>query len=109
MRSRISFSAPPIQERDDRIRTKNSRGMTMAAGTTRTKNNKTKASKRWLTVDLLIPSDFCEPVSNFLMEQGGTGIEETAEDPQRTRLKTYFLETGAEEKILRTLHRYLKS
>ena len=73
------------------------------------KSEKTKASKRWLTVDLLIPSDFCEPVSNFLMEQGGTGIEEIAEDRERTRLRTYFPETGKKGQILKVLHRYLKS
>ncbi|MBP1708828.1 MAG: ribosomal protein methyltransferase [Deltaproteobacteria bacterium] len=73
------------------------------------KREKKKALKRWLTVDLLIPSDFSEPVSNFLMEQGGTGIEEIAENPQRTRLKTYFLEAGRKGQVLRMLHRYLKS
>jgi ribosomal protein L11 methyltransferase len=60
-------------------------------------------------VDLLIPADFCEAVSNFLMEQGGTGIEEIAESPRRTKLKTYFPETGREGHVLRILHRYLKS
>jgi len=73
------------------------------------KREKKKALKRWLTVDLLIPSDFSEPVSNFMMEQGGTGIEEIAENPQRTRLKTYFLEAGRKGQVLRMLHRYLKS
>jgi ribosomal protein L11 methyltransferase len=43
------------------------------------------------------------------MEQGGTGIEEVAESPRRTRLKTYFPETGREGQVLRILHRYLKS
>ena len=75
----------------------------------RMKSEKTKVLKRWLTVDLLIPADFCEPVSNFLMEQGGTGIEEIAESPRRTKLKTYFPETGREGQVLRILHRYLKS
>ena len=83
--------------------------MTMTSGIACMQSKETKASKRWLTVDLLIPADFCEPVSNFLMEQGGTGIEEIAESPQRTRLKTYFLETGREGQVLRMLHRYLKS
>ena len=75
----------------------------------RMKSEKTKVLRRWLTVDLLIPADFCESVSNFLMEQGGTGIEEIAESPRRTRLKTYFPETGREGQVLRILHRYLKS
>jgi ribosomal protein L11 methyltransferase len=92
-----------------RIKKKNSKNITTAAGMTRMKSKETKTSKHWLTVDLLIPADFCEPVSNFLMEQGVTGIEEIAENPQRTRLKTYFLETGREGQVLRTLHRYLKS
>jgi ribosomal protein L11 methylase PrmA len=92
-----------------RIKKKNSKNITTAAGMTRMKSKETKTSKHWLTVDLLIPAYFCEPVSNFLMEQGVTGIEEIAENPQRTRLKTYFLETGREGQVLRTLHRYLKS
>jgi ribosomal protein L11 methyltransferase len=76
---------------------------------TRKDNNKGDRLKRWLTVDLLVPADFCEPVSNFLMEQGATGIEEVAEDSKRTKLKTYFLETGRERQVLRVLHHYLKS
>ncbi|MEI9475618.1 MAG: 50S ribosomal protein L11 methyltransferase [Deltaproteobacteria bacterium] len=65
--------------------------------------------RRWLTVTLLIPADFAEPVSNFLMEQGATGIEEIAEDSKRTRLKGYFEEKGKEKRILLVLRRYLKS
>jgi len=87
----------------------NSKGMTTAAGMVSMRRKETKASKRWLTVDLFFPADFCEPVSNFLMEQGATGIEEVAEDSKRTKLKTYFLETGRERQVLRVLHHYLKS
>ena len=65
--------------------------------------------RRWLTVDLLIPTDFGEPVSNFLMEQGATGIEEVAEDSKRTRLKAYFEQDGKEQRILLVLRRYLNS
>jgi len=35
--------------------------------------------KRWLVVDLSVPKEFGEPVSNFLVEQGATGIEELGE------------------------------
>jgi hypothetical protein len=31
--------------------------------------------KSWLVVELHIPEEFGEAVSNFLMEQGATGIE----------------------------------
>ncbi len=65
--------------------------------------------KRWLALSLLIPKEFAEPISNFLMEQGAAGIEEVEEDFERERLKTYFLQGGGEQKALRLLRRYLKS
>jgi ribosomal protein L11 methyltransferase len=65
--------------------------------------------KQWLAVSLLVPKDFVEAISNFLIEQGATGIEEVDEDLRGRRLKTYFLENGREKKALQALHRYLKS
>jgi len=60
-------------------------------------------------VELLIPEEFGEAVSNFLIEQGATGIEELDGDLKWERLRTYFPQDGREERILHALHRYLKS
>jgi len=65
--------------------------------------------KRWLSLSLLIPKELAEPISNFLMEQGATGVEEFEEDFDRTRLNAYFLQDGGEKRALRSLHLYLKS
>lgn len=65
--------------------------------------------KRWLVVELLIPEEFGEAVSNFLIEQGATGIEELDGDLKWERLRTYFPQDGREKRILHALHRYLKS
>lgn len=65
--------------------------------------------KRWLAVSLLIPKRFEEPISNFLIEQGATGVEEVDEGAEWERLKTYFLQNGKEKGVLRALHRYLRS
>lgn len=65
--------------------------------------------KRWLALSLLISKELSEPISNFLMEKGATGIEEVEEDFKRERLKTYFLQDGGEQKAVRSLQRYLKS
>jgi len=65
--------------------------------------------KRWLVVELLIPEELGEAVSNFLIEQGATGIEELDGDLKWERLRTYFPQDGREERILHALHRYLKS
>jgi ribosomal protein L11 methyltransferase len=65
--------------------------------------------KRWLAVFLVVPTGLGEAVSNFLMEQGATGIEEIDEDLKWERLKAYFLKDRKEKSVLRALHRYLKS
>jgi ribosomal protein L11 methyltransferase len=65
--------------------------------------------KRWLVVELHLPREFGEAVSNFLIEQGATGIEELEGDIKWDRLKTYFQQNGKEKGVLRALHRYLKS
>jgi len=65
--------------------------------------------KRWLVVELSIPIEFGEAVSNFLMEQGATGIEELEGDLKCERLRTYFPQDGKETRILYALRHYLKS
>jgi ribosomal protein L11 methyltransferase len=65
--------------------------------------------KRWLVVELLIAKEFEEAVSNFLIEQGATGIEELGGDLKRERLRTYFPQGEGKKRILAVLQRYLKS
>jgi len=65
--------------------------------------------KQWLELSLLIPAESEEAISNFLFEQGTTGIEEVDTDPKWKRLKAYFPEDGRRKRILRALLRYLKS
>ena len=65
--------------------------------------------KRWLVVELHLASEFGDAVSNFLMEQGATGIEELEGDAEWERLRTYFEQDGKEKAVLDSLRRYLKS
>ncbi len=65
--------------------------------------------KHWLVVELSIPIEFKEAVSNFLIEQGAAGIEELGGDAKWERLRTYFPEDGNETGVLFALRRYLKS
>jgi len=65
--------------------------------------------KRWLVVGLHIPRGFGEAVSNFLIEQGSTGIEELDGDLKWERLRTYFPQDGKEKRVLHALRQYLKS
>lgn len=65
--------------------------------------------KRWLVVDLHLPRELGEAVSNFLIEQGATGIEELEGDIKWDRLRTYFQQDGKEKGVLHALRRYLKS
>jgi ribosomal protein L11 methyltransferase len=65
--------------------------------------------KRWLFVELLIAKEFGEAVSNFLIEQGATGIEELEGDLRRERLRTYFPLDERKKRILGVLRRYLES
>ncbi len=65
--------------------------------------------KRWLGLSLLVPKALSEPISNFLIECGATGIEEIEEGIEKERLKAYFLEDGEERRILRSLRRYVSS
>ncbi|MBM4341113.1 MAG: 50S ribosomal protein L11 methyltransferase [Deltaproteobacteria bacterium] len=58
---------------------------------------------------MLIPKELVEPVSNFLLEQGATGIEEIEDTFDQVRVKTYFLQNGKEKEIFQALQRYLRS
>ncbi|HXX33553.1 MAG TPA: 50S ribosomal protein L11 methyltransferase [Thermodesulfobacteriota bacterium] len=65
--------------------------------------------KRWLVLELLIAKEFEEAVSNFLIEEGATGIEELDGDSRRSKLRTYFRDEKRKEGILDVLRRYLRS
>ncbi|HVP78657.1 MAG TPA: 50S ribosomal protein L11 methyltransferase [Thermodesulfobacteriota bacterium] len=65
--------------------------------------------KRWLVVELSVAKEFGEAVSNFVIEQGATGIEEIEGDLGREKLRTYFPQDGGEKRALYVLRRYLKS
>jgi ribosomal protein L11 methyltransferase len=65
--------------------------------------------KQWFSLSLSVPRELAEPVSNFLMETGSTGIEEIEEGLKQERLKAYFLQEEREQRVLRSLRRYLKS
>jgi ribosomal protein L11 methyltransferase len=65
--------------------------------------------KCWLVVELSIPKEIGEAISNFLIEQGATGIEELEGDLKWERLRTYFPQDGKEKRILHALRHYLKS
>ena len=73
------------------------------------RNGRYNPMRRWLVITLLIPNEFEEGVSNFLIEQGATGIEEIEEGSKWKRLRTYFPQDGKEKRILRLLRRYLNS
>ena len=65
--------------------------------------------KQWLVVEVRLSGELKESVSNFLMEQGATGIEELEGDGEWQRLRTYFKQDGKEKAVLYSLHRYLKA
>jgi len=65
--------------------------------------------RRWLVVELNIPGGFGDAISNFLIEQGSTGIEELDGDLRWVSLKAYFPQDGKEKSILHTVRQYLKS
>jgi ribosomal protein L11 methyltransferase len=64
---------------------------------------------RWLEIDLWVSAGFEEAVSNFLMEQGATGVEEIDEEQGRRGLKAYFPRKGKDQRVLNALQRYLTS
>jgi len=65
--------------------------------------------KRWFAISLIVPQTFTEPISNFLVEIGASGIEEREAECQQVGLKAYFPDEGKANKIERSLHRYFLS
>ncbi len=66
--------------------------------------------KRWMVLRLLLPQEFQEAVSNFLVEQGAAGLEEEEiEESKRIKLKAYFLKDGRKQRVIWALHGYLRS
>ncbi len=65
--------------------------------------------KRWLVIELFVPKEFGEAVSNFLIEQGATGLEELEGVLNKEKLRIYFPQDGKEKRVLHALRRYLKS
>ena len=63
----------------------------------------------WLTIESLIPVEWAEPLSNFLMEQGASGIEEIDEGRVWKRLKSYFPPGTRKGELLSVIHRYVRS
>jgi ribosomal protein L11 methyltransferase len=65
--------------------------------------------RQWIALNLFIPQEFQEAISNFLIEQGAQGLEEADESSKRVKLKAYFLKDRKEKSIFHALFRYLKS
>lgn len=65
--------------------------------------------KRWVEVTIYLPRDYTEVVSNFLFEQGATGVEEIDIFKKYKGLKSYFLKNGKEERIIQKIKRYLNA
>jgi ribosomal protein L11 methyltransferase len=65
--------------------------------------------KHWLVVKLIVPKGSKEAISNFLIEEGATGVEEVEESLRWEKFKVYFLQNGKRKKVLRSLSQYLKS
>jgi ribosomal protein L11 methyltransferase len=70
---------------------------------------KNKKETNWLTIESLIPVEWAEAFSNFLMEQGTSGIEEIDEGHPWKRLKAYFLPGTRKRKLLSIIYRYATS
>ena len=65
--------------------------------------------KHWLVLKFIVPKGFKEAISNFLIEEGATGVEEVDEDLKWEKFKVYFPQNGKGKKVLQSLSRYLKS
>jgi ribosomal protein L11 methyltransferase len=69
--------------------------------------------KSWVELQVEIPALLIEPVSNFLMEQGSTGIIEKTESPRKKknskRLTAYFPNDSAFRPVPKKLKIYLSS
>lgn len=65
--------------------------------------------KGWNVISLRIPKEYLEIVSNVLMEQGASGIEEIEENKNLNLLRAYFPDEGGIERVVKALKKYLKS
>jgi ribosomal protein L11 methyltransferase len=66
--------------------------------------------KQWMVLHLLLPQEFQEAVSNFLVEQGAAGLkEEGIEESKEIEMEVYFLKDGREQRVIPALRRYLRS
>ncbi len=65
--------------------------------------------KKWSVLELSLPKDYVDAISNFMFEQGATGVEETGGNDSFVNLKIYLPQNGKGRKILRSLRNYLKS
>ena len=70
---------------------------------------KGKKETNWLTVESLIPVEWAEAFSNFLMEEGASGIEEIDESHAWKRLKSYFPPGTRKKELLSVIRRYATS
>lgn len=68
-----------------------------------------KEKKRWLSASLWIPKEFTDAISNYLFEEGASGIEELEEDQDVKRIRAYFPQDRGGRVVLGRLRRYLKS
>lgn len=65
--------------------------------------------KGWGLISIRIPKEYSEIVSNFLMEQGASGIEEVEENKDLTLIKAYFPGGGTNKRVVKPFKKYLKS
>jgi ribosomal protein L11 methyltransferase len=70
---------------------------------------KVKKKMNWLVLELLIPVEWAEALSNFLMDRGASGIEEIDDGRERKRLKAYFSPGTKKGKLLSIIDRYVLS
>jgi len=64
----------------------------------------------WMEVSLRIPKEYLEIVSNALIEQGASGIEEVEEEEENlSLLKAYFPVNEKNRRVGETLQKYFKS
>ncbi len=64
---------------------------------------------QWFSLSLVVPQSLVDPLSNFLIEMGATGIEEMEMDSQQERIKAYFPWNVKEKALHQSLRRYLTS
>jgi ribosomal protein L11 methyltransferase len=68
-----------------------------------------KMETNWLTVHLLIPVEWAEGLSSFLMDRRASGIEEIDEGREWKRLRAYFSPGTRKRELLSAIHRYVRS